>query len=73
MRFLVDAQLPRRLARWLVQKGHDALHTLDLPSANRTTDEEITSLADLMPVWLSPKMKTSCIHTSSLVVRRDYY
>ena len=26
MRFLIDAQLPRRLARWLAALGHDAVH-----------------------------------------------
>lgn len=41
MKLLVDAQLPRRLALTLQTEGHDALHTLDLPDANRTTDEEI--------------------------------
>ena len=46
MRFLVDAQLPRRLSRWLVANGCDALHTLDLPRANAATDEEVTSCAD---------------------------
>lgn len=29
MRFLVDAQLPPALARWLVAKGHEASHVLD--------------------------------------------
>ena len=29
MRFLVDAQLPPALARWLVAKGHKASHVLD--------------------------------------------
>jgi predicted nuclease of predicted toxin-antitoxin system len=28
MKFLVDAQLPRRLAKWLAGQGCDALHTL---------------------------------------------
>lgn len=41
MKFLVDAQLPRRLAHWLGDAGHDALHTLDLPHRNQTTDAEI--------------------------------
>lgn len=41
MKFLVDAQLPRRLAHWLVSSGHDAVHTLDLPQGNATTDLEI--------------------------------
>ena len=45
MKFLVDAQLPLRLARWLSQTGHDALHTVDLPSANRTTDDELVATA----------------------------
>lgn len=46
MKFLVDAQLPRRLARQLVGLGHDALHTLDLPAGNRTADQDILKLAD---------------------------
>ena len=45
MKFVVDAQLPRRLARELTAAGHDAVHTLDLPKGNRTPDAEITSLA----------------------------
>jgi len=46
MRFLLDAMLPRRLARRLVASGHDAVHTLDLPSGNRTPDRDIAALAD---------------------------
>lgn len=45
MNFLVDAQLPRRLAHRLRDAGHDALHTLDLPDGNRTTDAEINELS----------------------------
>lgn len=41
MKFLVDAQLPRRFANWLNEAGHDALHTLDLPRKNLTTDQEV--------------------------------
>lgn len=44
MKFLVDAQLPRRLKRWLVERGYDAVHTLDLPNKNRTTDDFISDL-----------------------------
>jgi len=43
--FLIDAQLPRRLARKLRELGHDALHTLDLPGGNRTPDPEINAVA----------------------------
>jgi predicted nuclease of predicted toxin-antitoxin system len=45
MKFVVDAQLPRRLAQELAASGHDAVHTLDLPAANRTPDSEIIALA----------------------------
>ena len=45
MKFLIDAQLPQRLARWLRSKGHDAVHTLDLPAGNRTTDAAINELS----------------------------
>ncbi|HEY1389981.1 MAG TPA: DUF5615 family PIN-like protein [Ktedonobacterales bacterium] len=45
MRFLVDAHLPRRIARRLREAGHDVLHTLDLPDGNRTTDAEINALS----------------------------
>lgn len=46
MTVLVDAQLPRRLARWLTASGPNAVHTLDLPEGNRTTDAEIARRAD---------------------------
>lgn len=45
MKLIVDAQLPRRLARWLAARGHDALHTLDLEEGNRTPDVDIARLA----------------------------
>ena len=46
MKFLVDAQLPRRLCYWLLERGHDAVHTLDLELGNRTPDLEIIRIAD---------------------------
>ena len=46
MNLLIDAQLPRKMAAWLTAAGCDAKHTLDLPDANRTTDEQITDAAD---------------------------
>lgn len=45
MNFLIDAQLPRRLCNWLAESGSDAIHTLDLPDGNETTDSEICRLA----------------------------
>lgn len=46
MRFLVDAQLPRRLCDWFRQEGYDAVHILDLELGNRTPDAEIMRIAD---------------------------
>ncbi len=45
MNFLIDAQLPRRLARSLRAIGHDTLHTLDLPLGNRTPDRNINAIS----------------------------
>lgn len=47
MKFLVDAQLPRRFAAWLNDAGHDALHTLDLLHKNFTPDSDIIEIARL--------------------------
>lgn len=46
MKFLVDAQLPRRIVGWLTSAGCDAVHTLDLPAGNRTTDADLIATAD---------------------------
>jgi predicted nuclease of predicted toxin-antitoxin system len=46
VKFLVDAQLPARLARFLSCAGNDVLHTTQLPDGNRTTDGRIAELAD---------------------------
>ncbi|WP_420643056.1 DUF5615 family PIN-like protein [Candidatus Leptofilum sp.] len=45
MKFLVDAQLPKRLASQLNSAGHDAIHTLDLPMKNRTPDATINQIS----------------------------
>jgi predicted nuclease of predicted toxin-antitoxin system len=45
MRFLVDAQLPRRIAHRLREAGYDVIHTLDLPRGNRTSDAELLDIA----------------------------
>jgi predicted nuclease of predicted toxin-antitoxin system len=45
MKFIVDAQLPRRLVSRLREAGHEAIHTLDLPHGNRTSDSTINELS----------------------------
>lgn len=46
MKFLVDAQLPIRLAAFLRDAGHDVLHTSDLACGNASTDAEVVEVAD---------------------------
>ena len=41
MKFLIGAQLPRRLIAQLTQAGLEAIHTVDLPQGNRTPDSVI--------------------------------
>jgi predicted nuclease of predicted toxin-antitoxin system len=45
MKFLVDAQLPMRLARCLREAGHDVVHTRELPEQNSTPDSMINQLS----------------------------
>lgn len=45
MKFLVDAQLPVRLARFLQASGYDTIHTRDFPKQNATSDNEINALS----------------------------
>ncbi|MGB2924868.1 MAG: DUF5615 family PIN-like protein [Limnothrix sp.] len=45
MKFLIDAQLPKRLAHFLNQAGYDAKHTRDLPEQNATPDSYINDLS----------------------------
>jgi predicted nuclease of predicted toxin-antitoxin system len=46
VKFLIDAQLPARLAEFLTGAGHDAIHTTELPNGNRSTDQQIAELGD---------------------------
>jgi predicted nuclease of predicted toxin-antitoxin system len=34
------------MASWLNAAGHEAVHTLDLPNKNRTTDQQLLEVAD---------------------------
>ena len=70
MKFLVDAQLPRRLSGLLRDRGHDAVHTRNLPLQNRAPDEAINqlSLADARVVIT----KDAGFVSSHLVHSRPY-
>jgi predicted nuclease of predicted toxin-antitoxin system len=45
MKFLIDAQLPVRLSRFLQSAGYDAIHTRDLPQQNATPDTEVNRIS----------------------------
>ena len=45
MKFLIDAQLPRRLAHQLRAAGLETTHTLDLQEGNRTTDQALITFS----------------------------
>ena len=45
MKFLLDAQLPKKLAHFLNFNKHDTLHTLDLPQKNLTKDSEVNTVS----------------------------
>lgn len=47
MKFVVDAQLPRRLVRQLRQLGYEAQHTWSLDLGNRTPDGQVARIADI--------------------------
>jgi predicted nuclease of predicted toxin-antitoxin system len=49
MRFLVDAQLPAALARWLAAEGHRAEHVADIGLAGALDKEIGTSRSPQAP------------------------
>lgn len=46
MKFLIDAQLPRRLVYRFQEAGHEAIHTLDLPLGNKSPDRVINEISE---------------------------
>lgn len=45
MKFIIDAQLPPTLKHFFLHRGHDAIHTLDLPMQNDTLDQDIREIS----------------------------
>lgn len=45
MKFLIDAQLPPALKHFFLHRGHDAIHTLDLPLKNDTSDQDVCQVS----------------------------
>ncbi len=45
MKFIIDAQLPFALSKYLLNKGFDVIHTDDLPNKEFTSDNEIRDIS----------------------------
>ncbi|MFO7656427.1 MAG: DUF5615 family PIN-like protein [Bacteroidales bacterium] len=45
MRFLIDANLPFKLAKSLKDRGYDVIHTDDLSDKERTKDNELRKIS----------------------------
>jgi predicted nuclease of predicted toxin-antitoxin system len=45
MKFIIDAQLPAALSKFLVNKGFNVIHTDELPNKELTTDKEICNIS----------------------------
>ena len=62
MNFLIDANLPRRLVQIFEERGHDAIHTLELPEGNATADDVLLDYSEKNNCVIS--MKDSDFSTS---------
>ena len=45
MRFIIDAHLPKSVAKAFGDLGYTTVHTNELPKGNATPDNDITTLA----------------------------
>ena len=55
MNFLIDANLPRRLVNVFSERGHYAVHTIDLADGNATDDLAILQYSDEQNCVISTK------------------
>ena len=46
MNFLIDTNLPRRLVHLFRERGHQTIHTIELPDGNTTTDFALLDYSD---------------------------
>ncbi|MFD2035079.1 DUF5615 family PIN-like protein [Belliella marina] len=67
MKFLLDAQLPPLFCEILKQKGHHAIHVLDLPNGDESSDMEVANFADRHRLILISK--DSDFHHSHILLK----
>jgi predicted nuclease of predicted toxin-antitoxin system len=70
MKFIVDAQLPKRLTQLFLKTGFSCSHTSDLPFGNLTSDSEIRRLSMLSNLIVITK-DTDFFH--SYLLRKEPY
>lgn len=73
IKFIVDAQLPYRLAILLREKGFGVKHTDDLPNKEVTIDSEILTLAKIENRSVITKDNDFLNHISLTNPHRAFY
>jgi predicted nuclease of predicted toxin-antitoxin system len=71
MRFLIDAQLPPALARWLSSAGHDAEHVADIGLAGARDGEIWTYALSAGAVIVSKDEDFLCVRSCTGTVHRS--
>lgn len=46
MKSIIDAQLPATLSGFLMRKGFDSIHTLQLSDKNKTKDKQVIRISE---------------------------
>lgn len=62
MRFVIDAQLPPALGRWLGERGHEAEHVIDALGGSATDDAVVAHAARSGAVLLSKDADFLAVH-----------
>ena len=73
MNFLIDANLPRRLVRIFQERGHDAVHTLDLPEGSATADAALLDYAEKNNCVVTTKDSDSAHPSGCKTAPTNYY
>lgn len=70
MKFLIDAQLPRRLVFRLKKARYESIHTLDLPLGNKSPDRVIYEISE-REKWIVVTKDADFVNSFTLY-RRPY-
>ena len=70
MKFIIDANLPKKLCFWLIAKGFDSIHTLELPEKNLSIDNVINKISISESRVLISKDKD---FVNSFLIRQEPY